>query len=202
MRILDVVNAGGLAADRFKYPAAASLASYSVSRRAPAMHLTQGSRSRRTSSGTSPRVTTSDTARRRVRDERQRVAGFAHDDKQQASPGEYGYGSFLPPTPASAPDRSSKSALLVKSPRLSVIPLAVVIRTTKQTFEEAGASLGLGIVIVHGLVSADVGLTVAGSACRARDLKLAARSSAGQHHLRILQAILRYQCIKLGGILR
>ena len=75
MRILDVVNAGRLDAVRFKSP---RLASYSVSRRAPAMHLTQGSRSRRTSSGTSPRVTTSDTARRRVRDERQRAAGFAH----------------------------------------------------------------------------------------------------------------------------
>ena len=64
------------------------------------------------------------------------------------SPGEHGHGSFLPPTPASAPDSSSICALLIESPRLSVIPLAVVIRTTKQTFEEAGASLGLGIVIV------------------------------------------------------
>jgi len=54
-------------------------------------------------------------------------------------------------------------------------------------------------VIVPGLVSAEIGLTVAGSACRARDLKLAARSTAGQHHLRILQAILRYQCIKLAA---
>ena len=101
-----------------------------------------------------------------------------------------------------SPDSSSISALLVESPQLSVIPLAVVIRTAKQTFEEARASLELGIVIVPGLVSAEIGLSAAGSARRARDLKLAARRTAGQHHLRILQAILRYQCIKLGGILR
>ena len=48
---------------------------------------------------------------------------------------------------SNAPDLSSISALRVESPRLSVIPLAVVIRTPKQTFEEAGASLGLGIVM-------------------------------------------------------
>ena len=60
----------------------------------------------------------------------------------------------------------------------------------------------MGIVVVTGLVPAEIGLTVAGSACRARDLILAAGSSAGQHHLRILQAILRHQCIKLSGILR
>ena len=65
MLVLDVVNAGGLAAYRFKYPAAASLASYSVSRRAPAMDPNQRSMSHRASSGTSPRVTTSDAARRR-----------------------------------------------------------------------------------------------------------------------------------------
>jgi hypothetical protein len=147
--------------------AAASLASYTVSRGAPTMHPGQRSMSRRTSSGTSPRVTTSDTARRRVRDERKRVAGFAH--RRQATGQSWRVRVWEFHAANTGKRARPVVKLLVEGPRLSVIPLAVVIRTAKQTFEEARASLGLGIVIVH-VVSADVGLTVAGSACRARDL--------------------------------
>src|SRR5690348_3296135 len=93
---------------------------------------------------------------------------------------------------------SSISARLVRRcPRLFVVSLTVVIGYAKQTLQEAEASLGLDIV-----VRTDIGPTVAGSACRACDLKFTARCGSGQHDLSILQTILRHQRIKLGGILR
>src|SRR6516225_9199801 len=62
-------------------------------RNSPAWSL-KGAGRGRTSSGTSPRVTTSDTARRRFG-----VRCNEPPGKQQTSPGEHGHGSFLPPTP-------------------------------------------------------------------------------------------------------
>jgi len=84
-----------------------------------------------------------------------------------------------------------------------VVPLrSVIIGSAKRSPEKAGARLGLVVVIVARLVPAETRLSVTGAgARRARNLKLAARSDPGQHNLRILQAILRHQRIKRGGIL-